>query len=104
MTGWIISWIIIGLITWPIVFLLLGWKTNSKCGEKEYDEIGKIWIENYFKSMFPNSTLYERSGILGILWAAICIVITWPFDRLAMYLHWRDACKLVGLQQERKGS
>lgn len=105
MTGWIISWIIVGIVTWPMEILLLGLKTFNKYGSGDvYDTIGDRFLTEYNRSMFPNDKSYKNPGLIGNIWSLICVVIVWPFDRLAMYLHWRDACKSVGLQQDRKGS
>lgn len=109
MIGFGIWWIIVGFVTWPVVIVAFAYATYSKYdGDKHiYDVIGDLWLDGYVQSMIPKFLRNTKNCILqlfGVVWVAVCVGICWPFDRFAMYMHWKDACRSIDSQREREGS
>lgn len=98
MVVWCVWWIVFGLLTWVSELIILGLITLSKFDRSVYHEIGSKWIDKYFESMVP--VFMRKSAVLGNLWTSLCVLVTWPFDRVVMYIHWKETCKHFSVERE----
>lgn len=99
---WCIWWIVFGLITWVMEIAFLAQITCSRfdLDRDVCHKIGSEWMDDHFCSMIP--VFMAKSPIFGNLWTFLCTFVAWPFDRIAMYIHWKETCKRFNVKK--KGS
>lgn len=96
----VIWWIYFAVMTWFVEFMMLRMVTLDKTKNylEHYYRIGDLWIDEYFYGIYGFDKTEEPGcvrAILAILSLFVALFVVWPFDRVAMYIRWRNAFKQV---------
>lgn len=96
----VIWWIFFAVITWVVEFMMLSMVTLDKTKNdlELYYRIGDLWIDEYFYGIYGFDKTEEPGGvrvILAIVSLFVALFVVWPFDRVVMYIRWRNAFKQV---------
>lgn len=96
----VIWWIFFAVMTWLVEFVMLCSVTLDKTKNDRglYNRIGDLWIDEYFYGIYGFDKTEEPGGVrvtLAIVSLFVALFVVWPFDRVVMYIRWRNAFKQV---------
>ena len=95
----VIWWIFFGIMTCQMEFVAICTATNNKAKRNDelYKRIRDLWIDNHFVPIVGYDDriedLDEIKIALQFIMAFVCCILVWPFDRIMMYIHWREAVR-----------